>query len=189
MFTKILFNHNKSRDPFAIKAVALFECEKCGFCCKFMPCELSEEEIPSYKKLAKPEDWEDATKLKAPCPFFDDVTSRCTIYDQRTIICKRFPVYPMINDFTQVELIRIFAFDHCPLAYDILDQLYKFCQKTRYPIPLPSPESMIKRNRKKSMKRNMNKNNKSLYSVIIMNLFETFIKWKKMKLEKLQIGK
>ncbi len=184
MVIEIRIHHNKLMESFTMNAIALFECEKCGFCCKFMPCDLSEEEILSYKKLAKPEDWEDATHLKAPCPFFDDVTSRCTIYDKRPIICKTFPLDPMINDFTGEEFMRIYAINHCPLAYNILYQLHKFSQKIRYPHTLPSPDSMIK-----GMKRNMDKNDNSCYTIIIMNLFETLYEWKKIKLEKLQIAK
>lgn len=160
--------HIKSMDIFTQKAQALFNCHKCGFCCLNMPCELSEEEIPIYKKMTKPEDWEDATHLKVPCPFFKEKTKICTIYDQRPVICTTFPLNPLINEITQRETMRISAINHCKLAFDIFLQVKDFLQnKMKQHVTLD--EKMF-----------LNKDKDVSYNHgIELSFFETFYEWKR----------
>jgi len=70
-------------------------CKNCNdYCCKNEMVGLFKSEVELLKKI-KPDlnlkDFGEILYLEPPCPFFKD--NKCSIYEQRPIICRSFPVF------------------------------------------------------------------------------------------------
>jgi len=97
--------------PLLMRCALMYDCSKCpGFCCSYQIIPLTKRDVErlaahfglsvtaTVKKFTIPRDDEEFTmRRKADehfgkvCRFFDTEARRCTIYEARPSICRRYP--------------------------------------------------------------------------------------------------
>lgn len=129
-------------DEYTPKILSCFSCEKCGeICCKNLPVELGFDEIAFnqiykiYEKVKqseniKFEEFEDkylefrteSWYIKSPCPFLKE--NKCSIYDVRPIVCRRYP-FEWDLHITTIQNVK-----NCPLAKKISSEFVAFSKES-----------------------------------------------------------
>ena len=113
-------------------------CTRCGTCCTTSQPELFDEDIVRLARKLNMSVKEFIDKyceivevttpvvrvypaLKSPCPFFDRDRKICTIYSDRPLICRTYPIY-IIPD---IDLAVIVDIGVCSVAKTLINHLWR----------------------------------------------------------------
>jgi len=76
------------------------KCKMCGKCCHQQITIFEGEKILNFASDVIKEEGEDKRVLgenKKPCPFLDECESKCTIYEDRPMVCRVYPIVPAMH--------------------------------------------------------------------------------------------
>ena len=104
----------------------VFTCRRCGACCTvFTGVKIAKDEIerlpvPQNERLDVFELQDGTYYMKEPCRFYDASAKGCSIYNERPLTCRNFP---MNNGNCEDGHVHLAVDQTCPAALEALAEI------------------------------------------------------------------